>query len=75
MSLKANSTINDLQRVLQQGLVKTSYWKCCLNCEHWGDNSCERQEMKIQKCHKFNVVPPPDVLVHACEHWMVIVPF
>lgn len=68
--------IMDYAKKMQVALVEASFWKCCLNCEHWSNNSPERREAQATTtCYKWNATPPPDVLVYACPAWMTVVPF
>jgi hypothetical protein len=50
---------------LHQDLVKRQVIMSCLNCDEWTGISCS----------KYRMMPPPEVLVFACENWCPDIPF
>lgn len=60
--------------------VKLGVWPCCLNCEYWiehseihcGDPSKNKREMR---CSRYNMQPPPDVIVVGCNQHIPYIPF
>ncbi|QDB70841.1 hypothetical protein [Pseudomonas virus PBPA162] len=58
---------------LRNVLVESGHWKCCLNCCEWGapDNNQTLQPL----CRKYNMVPPPKVIVLGCVEHMPDIPF
>ena len=61
----ANESTTALTRTFQEKLVKGGYWHCCLNCEDW----------KEDKCQRFMLRPPDTVLVVGCDYWIEEIPF
>lgn len=70
-----NEFVEQYRLDLQKTLVQVAFWHCCQSCEHWAANSVERKGLCEQKCYKYGVVPPPDVILHSCESWLPVVPF
>lgn len=63
-------------RQMQTALVEVGFWKTCVNCEHFSNNSAERREAPVSKrCHRWNAEPPPEVIIYGCEEWLSVVPF
>jgi len=67
-------------------MVNNFTWQCCLNCENWTKSSQKevpdetkyagyRMEDTGPMCMKFNMLPPPDVIVTGCEHHDDMIPF
>lgn len=52
---------------LQHRFILAGAWQTCLNCVEWSG----------EVCRKYNVTPPPDVLVVGCEGWFDVndIPF
>lgn len=50
----------------QQGLIDNANITTCTNCEYWESKS---------GCQKWEMMPPPEVLVVGCEEWMFKIPF
>jgi hypothetical protein len=71
--------IRDYTKGMQQALLDLGFWKSCINCDHWANNNAERKQRRGDPtpiCHKFNSVPPADVIVISCvEGWEEIIPF
>lgn len=75
-ALPPSDFIKQYSKQMQQALVDVGFWKTCLNCESYSNNSAERKDApKDSLCHRFNAQPPPEVIVLACENWQCIVPF
>lgn len=75
------SSLPEYAKAMQTALVDVGFWKCCLNCNHWGNNNPDRDiakedlELKL-KCHKYSMIPPPDIILYSCiENWTPIIPF
>lgn len=61
---------------MQKSLVDVAFWKTCLNCEHWRNNSVEQDKVEKPMCRKFNILPPPEIIVHSCvDEWLPVIPF
>jgi len=67
-------------------MVNNFTWQCCLNCDNWTKSSSKQvsDETKYEgyrledtgpKCMKFDVLPPPEVIVTGCEHHEDMIPF
>jgi len=39
-------------------------FKNCLLCEEWNNG--------LMRCSKYNMVPPPNIIVHGCANFIVI---
>lgn len=52
---------------LMDYLIDGGYFRNCVNCSEW------KEKEKI--CGKFNILPPPDVIVTGCLHHSDIIPF
>lgn len=63
------SITNEYARQMQHALVDIGFWKSCLNCEHYN------MSPTTPLCNKWNVLPPPEVIVFACEAWRSVIPF
>lgn len=70
----------------QKALIETYSWECCLNCEEWAKTSSKRiedptkysgwrEEQTGPKCKKYDMLPPPEVIVNGCEEWVPVIPF
>lgn len=62
----------------QKKIVGFDIWHCCLNCNFWARNEQARNQSKTDPgpvCLRYNVEPPPEVLVVSCENWISNVPF
>jgi hypothetical protein len=57
---------NAAQQRFQQRIVEKDAWQCCLNCEAFKNDVCQRFG---------NVTPPPAVVVHGCDLWQFRIPF
>ena len=44
--------------------------RTCLNCLNW-----EQQSDEIYICKKFNLKPPPRIIINGCEEHSDIIPF
>ena len=62
---------------MQEALVNVGFWKCCISCEHFSNNSAERREKEgpSRTCHRWNAEPPPKTIVYGCTEWSCLVPF
>lgn len=47
---------------LQNSLIKAGSIPTCTNCDHW--------DRLAQKCKKFDMLPPGEVIVTGCEFWL-----
>lgn len=66
----------------QKYIVAAQCWRTCLNCEYWKDitkvviapdqTSTESYE---RHCSQYNMVPPPEILVHGCVEHAWGIPF
>lgn len=70
----------------QNAMVAAYSWQCCLNCDHFTKTSQrsvpdetkysgQRLEETGPKCMKYDMTPPPDVMVVGCEEWEAGIPF
>lgn len=70
----------------QQALVDTYSWECCLNCDNWTNTSQHevpdetkysgvRVEQTGPKCMKYDMLPPPHVILIACVEYEPAIPF
>ena len=61
------------QEILQNFNLLTNYIKeipcftSCLDCKSW--------DHKVDKCLRFDMVPPPKVIVKKCESFDLDIPF
>ena len=56
------------QRIeFQKDAIAKEVWICCPNCIFWFH--------KLNKCNKFNMTPPGDVIVTGCFEWLTQKPF
>lgn len=63
-------------REMQEALVQVGFWKSCVNCEHFSNNSADRRGLpESRTCHRWNGEPPPLVIVLACDEWLHLIPF
>lgn len=68
--------VKQYSKQMQKALIDIGFWKCCLNCEFWSNNSAERKDgPAVLICHKWSAPPPPDFIVLGCDEWRCIVPF
>lgn len=75
-ALPPSDFIKQYSKQMQQALLDVGFWKSCVNCESWSNNSAERKDAKPDHiCHRWNCQPPPEVIVLGCENWLCIVPF
>lgn len=63
---------------LRKDMVEAHVWKCCLNCMDW--RSIDRIEAdgtqkKVEFCGRYNVAPPPLVIVTGCVDYEQDIPF
>ncbi len=58
---------NELRINLQQRMVKCQIWHCCLNCLEWSGKS--------NKCMKYGMIPPPEIIVNSCSEYDPDIPF
>ena len=67
-------------------MVNNFTWQCCLNCDHWTKTSRARvldetryEGYRLEEtgpmCMKYNVLPPPDVIVTGCRDHEDMIPF
>jgi hypothetical protein len=70
----------------QVAMINSYSWQCCLNCDYWAKSSSKqvldetkyagyRMEDTGPKCMKFDILPPPEVIVVGCEHHEDSIPF
>lgn len=55
----------EIEKILHRKLVYEFVVRTCLNCDFWREN----------KCKKYDAVPPPEVVVFACDEWEMDIPF
>lgn len=67
---KEETRIEYQKRVLFFGV-----WQSCLNCKFWQANVPNASPGIINRCMKFNVLPPLDIIVTSCPEWIPSVPF
>ncbi len=54
--------------IMQQELLDNDVLHSCLNCEYWIE--------KDDKCERYNLTPPPKIIVFSCgEGWTYRIPF
>ena len=70
----------------QKALIDTYSWECCVNCDHYTASSQRevpdetkysgvRVEQTGPKCMKYDVLPPPEVILIGCESYEPMIPF
>jgi hypothetical protein len=70
----------------QTAMINNFTWQCCLNCDNWTKTSQKevpdetkysgvRLEQTGPKCMKFDILPPPEVILTGCEHHEDMIPF
>lgn len=70
MSTTQESRIDYQKRILFFGV-----WTSCLNCKHWQANVPNITPGLPDRCMKFNILPPLDVIVMSCVEWIERIPF
>lgn len=67
-------------RFYQKKLVDRCMLITCINCDHW--EAAEKTdlitgEIIVQEphCGLFKQLPPPEVIVYGCPHWVDYIPF
>ncbi len=55
----------------QKLLVRSNYWRTCINCEHFRDvrKVLLTKETNYKHCSLYKAVPPPEVILHGCKEW------
>ncbi len=60
--------IYDVANRFHKQAINDGIFQSCLNCEQW--------KTKENKCEKFGVTPPAEVIVFSCgKDWMIDIPF
>lgn len=52
---------------LQNSLIVAGQIPTCTSCEYW--------DKPNQKCEKYNMLPPAEVIVTGCVEWVDGIPF
>lgn len=55
------------KRNMQQAMVNSFTWECCLNCDQWRTSD--------DKCGKYDATPPIKVITIGCVDWECNIPF
>jgi hypothetical protein len=65
--MSSSVEVSEARKVVQELIVRTQGWQCCLNCLDW-DKANER-------CDKFNARPPAAIIVVGCKDHTNDIPF
>lgn len=59
--------------LLHKELVTQGKAPSCLTCQHFRglDPFAHPSEVNVEKCGKYGVLPPAEVIVFGCEQWEV----
>lgn len=64
------------QQFLQLELQEKGIVRNCLNCMNWRSNMRHKEDQNSgELCDKYEVLPPPSIIVHGCEEWEFNIPF
>lgn len=70
MSTASNTRVEYQKKILFFGV-----WNSCLNCKHWQANVPGATPGIPNRCIKFNILPPLEVIVLSCPEWLQSIPF
>lgn len=61
---------------LRLRVVHSGLWRCCMNCEHWGEVvAVTSTERTYSQCGKYDMLPPDEVLIVGCVNHLQSIPF
>lgn len=55
------------QQQMHKKMVENGLLTSCISCEHWN--------AKDERCEKYKVRPPTNVIVLGCDEWVWDIPF